>query len=119
MHTTLIVARHLPGSEGEIARLFAASDATGLPAEIGVHTRKLFTFHDVYIHLVESPAPVGAAIDKAHGNPEFQRLSTALDAYIQPFTGSWGTAERASARQFYQWERGRGVVLAPQADPGR
>lgn len=114
MHTTLIVARHLPGSEDAIARLFAESDGTGLPEEIGVHTRKLFTFHDVYIHLVESPGPIGHAIDKAHANPVFQQISTALDAYVRPFEGRWGNAERASAKQFYEWRRGTGVVLPAQ-----
>ncbi|MFM9607299.1 TcmI family type II polyketide cyclase [Streptomyces niveiscabiei] len=110
MHTTLIVARHVPGSEKEIARLFTESDGTGLPEEIGVHTRKLFTFHDIYIHLVESQAPVGRAIDAAHANPLFQQISTALDAYIRPFEERWGDAERASAKQFYEWRRGEGVV---------
>ncbi|MFE0173509.1 TcmI family type II polyketide cyclase [Streptomyces sp. NPDC059002] len=110
MHTTLIVARHLPGSEAEIARLFAESDASGLPEEIGVHTRKLFTFHDVYIHQVESEVAAGPKIESHRKNPLFQQISEALDAYIQPYQGSWGSIHAASAKQFYQWERGRGVV---------
>ncbi|MFG3253172.1 TcmI family type II polyketide cyclase [Streptomyces sp. NPDC048172] len=110
MHTSLIIARHIPGSESEIARLFAESDASGLPEEIGVHTRKLYTFHDVYIHLVEAPAAVGPNVERNRDNPLFKDISKALDEYIRPYQGSWGSIHAASAKQFYQWERGKGVV---------
>jgi hypothetical protein len=110
MHTTLIVARFRPGSEGEIARLFAESDATDLPDIIGVQRRKLFTFHDLYIHMVEAEKPVGPAVEREHGTALFQQISKALDAHIIPFEGKWGSVHQASARQFYHWERGRGVI---------
>lgn len=110
MHTTLIVARYKPGSEPEIARLFAESDSTELPNLIGVTRRKLFTFHDIYIHMVEAENPVGPALEKNRSNPLFQQISRDLDEYIIPFTGKWGSVYQASAQQFYHWERGRGVI---------
>ncbi|QXJ21839.1 TcmI family type II polyketide cyclase [Actinomadura graeca] len=110
MHTTLIVARFRPGSEAEIARLFAESDSTELPGIIGVQRRKLFTFHDIYIHMVEAEKAVGPAVRREHGTELFQRISKALDEHIVPFEGRWGSVDQASARQIYHWERGRGVV---------
>lgn len=111
MHTTLIIARHRLGSEPEIARLFAESDATELPHLIGVHTRKLFTFHDTYIHMVESERPVPPVLEKNRDNPMFQHISKALDDYITPYEGMWGSVHQASATQFYHWERGTGLIV--------
>lgn len=110
MHTTLIVARHVPGSESEIARLFAESDATELPHLIGVRTRRLYTFHDIYIHMVQADRPVGEALEKNRGNPLFKQISEALDEYVTPFEGKWGSVHQASANQFYHWDRDRGVI---------
>lgn len=110
MHTTLIIARFKPGSEPEIARLFAESDATELPDLIGVQSRRLFTFHDIYIHMVQAEQPIGPALEKNRENPLFRHISTALDEHITPFEGKWGSVHQASARQFYQWERGQGVI---------
>lgn len=114
MDPTLIVAHFKPGSEKQIARLFAESDATELPDLIGVRSRRLYTFHDVYIHLVEgTERPVGPAVDRLHSHPLFQQISKALDDYIVPFEGRWGNVEQASAKQFYHWDRERGVLQQP------
>lgn len=110
MNTTLIVTHFVPGSEERIARLFAESDGTELPHLIGVRRRRLFTIHDVYIHMVEADRPVADGLGKHHDNPLFQRLSKALDEYIIPFEGKWGSVQQASAQQFYHWENGRGVI---------
>ncbi|MEU4834416.1 TcmI family type II polyketide cyclase [Streptosporangium sp. NPDC023615] len=110
MHTTLIVAHFKPGSEAEIARLFAESDATELPHIIGVKRRKLFTFHDIYIHMVEAEQPVAGPVTSHHDSPLFQKISKALDEHIMPFEGRWGSIQQASAQQFYHWEPGSGVI---------
>lgn len=114
MGPTLIVTHFKPGSEKEIARLFAESDATELPDLIGVQTRRLYTFHDIYIHLVQGvEEQVGPKVEHFHNHPLFQQISKALDDYIIPFQGRWGNVEQASAKQFYHWERGRGVIQRP------
>ena len=64
MEKTLIVARMRPGSEQDIASVFAASDATELPRRIGVQSRTLFRFHDLYMHLIEAEQPLSAAVDE-------------------------------------------------------
>ena len=114
MDPTLIVAHVKPGAEPHIARLFEESDATELPDLIGVRTRRLYTFHDVYIHLVEGTGEaVGPRVQAHHDHPLFQRISRALNEYVIPFQGRWGSVAQASATQFYHWERGRGVLLRP------
>nr|AEM44264.1 cyclase [uncultured bacterium] len=114
MDPTLIVTHFKPGSEKEIARLFSKSDATELPELIGVQSRRLYTFHDVYIHLVQGvERKVDADVTRLHDHPLFQEISKALDDYIIPFTGRWGSVEQASAKQFYHWERGLGVIQQP------
>jgi hypothetical protein len=110
MHTTLIVTHFVPGSEEKIARLFAESDGTELPDLIGVQRRKLFTIHDVYIHLVEAERPIAEGLEQHRASSLFQQLSKDLDEFIIPFEGKWGSVHQASARQFYHWERGEGVI---------
>jgi cyclase len=66
MEKTLIVARMRPGSEQDIARIFAASDATELPRRIGVRSRTLFRFHDLYMHLIEADDAMAKAFYHWH-----------------------------------------------------
>ncbi|MEV0318194.1 TcmI family type II polyketide cyclase [Streptomyces sp. NPDC050658] len=113
MNTTLIVAKMKPGSEADISRLFAASDATELPDLVGVRERRLLTFHDLYFHLVQTEAPLASRLNPQHDNPLFTSISEALDEFITPYQGAWGSVEKASARQFYHWQRGVGVVSRP------
>jgi hypothetical protein len=110
MHTTLIVTHFVPGSQEHIARLFAESDETELPHLIGVRSRRLFTFHDVYIHMVQADRPVAEGLSEHHDSTRFQQLSKALDAYIIPFENKWGSVQQASAQQFYHWDRDRGLI---------
>src|SRR5690242_4333496 len=53
-HRTLIVARLRTGREADVAAAFAASDRSELPHLVGVTSRSLFTFHDLYFHLISS-----------------------------------------------------------------
>jgi cyclase len=110
MATTLIVARMQPGSEAAISRLFAESDGTELPDLVGVQERRLLTFHDLYFHLVLSDESLARRLTPQHDNPLFRSISEAMDEYITPYDGHWGHVQEASARQFYHWKRGAGVV---------
>jgi len=49
---TVIVQRMRPGSEEDIARVFAESDAGGLPTETGVTGRWLYSMEDVFVHVL-------------------------------------------------------------------
>jgi cyclase len=101
----VIVARIKPGSEEEVARIFAESDKSDLPELTGVRHRSLFVLDDVYIHLVETDDEFAQAVDKVRDHPEFKEISRKLDAYITPYDPeTWKSPKDAQAREFYRWE---------------
>lgn len=103
MTRTLIVARIRPGAEAEVGRIFAASDATDLPAEIGVQERSLYSLHDIYVHVVDFTAGVEPALERARSLPGFQQISRDLTPYISPYDPNWARPQDAVARRFYHW----------------
>jgi len=101
----VIVARIKPGSEDEVARIFAESDATELPQMTGVRHRSLYVLDDVYIHLVETDDEFAAAVDNVRDHELFKDISRKLDPYIQPYNPeTWRSPADAQAREFYSWE---------------
>ena len=81
----VIIARIKPGSEEEVARIFAESDATELPRITGVRHRSLFVLEDIYIHLVETDDRFEEAVDRVRDHDLFKDISRKLDPYIQPY----------------------------------
>ncbi|MCO1580348.1 TcmI family type II polyketide cyclase [Crossiella sp. SN42] len=105
MHRSLIVARLDPAHTGEVARLFGESDQTELPHRVGVTRRTLYSFHDLYFHLVESEHEVGERLREVRETPLFQQLNTDLAGYVRPYHPSWRGPKDAMATPFYQWDR--------------
>ena len=105
MEKTLIVARMLPGSEQDIATVFAASDATELPRRIGVQSRTLFRFHDLYMHLIEAEQPLTAAVDSRREDPLFREVSQNLAPFVSAYDPeTWRVPSDAMAKAFYRWQ---------------
>ena len=101
----LIVAKIKPGSEEEVAALFAESDESELPHLGGVTHRSLWVLDDVYIHLVETDDEFGDAVASIRDHPLFKEISRKLDAYIQPYDPeTWKSPKDAMAKQFYVFE---------------
>jgi len=101
----VIVAKIKPGSEEEVARIFAESDETELPKIVGVRHRSLWVFGDVYIHLVETDEDFAEKVDDVRDHALFQEISRKLDPYIQPYDPeTWRSPADAQARQFYNWD---------------
>jgi cyclase len=101
----LIVARIKPGSEEEVARIFAESDETDLPKITAVRHRSLYVIDDIYIHLVETDDEFAATVDNVRDHELFQDISRKLDPYIQPLNPeTWKSPKDAQAREFYSWE---------------
>jgi cyclase len=106
----VIVARIKPGSQEEVKRIFAESDATELPRIAGVRHRSLYVLDDVYIHLVETDDEFAAAVDNVRDHELFQEISRKLDPYIQPYNPeTWKSPKDAQALQFYSWEPVQGA----------
>jgi cyclase len=105
MHRTLIVARLERGGAAQVADAFAESDRTELPHLLGVAARSLFSFHDLYFHLIESEQDVGPALATARDHPLFTDISTKLAAHITAYDPGWRQPHDAMAREFYRWSR--------------
>ncbi|WP_327681279.1 TcmI family type II polyketide cyclase [Kitasatospora sp. NBC_00458] len=108
MHRSLIIARMVPGSEGDVARIFGESDETELPQIAGVTHRSLYLLGDTYVHLLETDDPGQAAVEAARRHPEFSRVSERLTPFISPYLATWRSPQDAVARCFYSWEPGAG-----------
>ena len=103
----VIVAKIKPGSEEDVARIFAESDQTDLPGLAGVKHRSLFVLDDVYIHYVETTEDFEAAVDEIREHPLFKDISTRLDEHITPYDPeTWRSPKDATAREFYSWDAG-------------
>jgi cyclase len=108
MYRTLIVARMRPDAAKPIAEIFGNSDSTSeLPQLVGVRSRSLFQFGDLYLHLVEGERPVEAAVAQVADHPAFRQISTDLQAYVSAYDpATWRKPADAMAAEFYRWERG-------------
>lgn len=103
----LIIARMKPGSQDDVARIFAESDASELPEIVGVRHRSLWALNDLYAHYVETDADFDDAVSSVRDHPLFKEISRKLDAYITPYDpDTWRSPADAMAHQFYVWEPG-------------
>lgn len=105
MHSTLIVARMNPASTQDVARLFAAFDATDMPHTMGTRRRELFTYQGLYFHLQDFDEEDGhLGIETARSHPLFQGVSTDLREFIDPYEPqTWRSPADAVATRFYRW----------------
>ncbi|WP_175409399.1 TcmI family type II polyketide cyclase [Streptomyces sp. TRM64462] len=101
----LIVARMDPENARKVAELFAASDATSLPGDLGVTRRELFHYHDdLYLHLVEFAGDADHAMAAARVRDDFRRLCADLDPLVSPYDPeTWRGPADAAATSFYRW----------------
>lgn len=111
MHRTLIVAKMDARDRDEIAGVFAESDATDLPRIIGVSRRTLFSFHDLYFHLVEAPHDISPNLHKARGSALYSDINAKLGRFISPYDPDWKEPRDAMAAPFYSWTAEDGRTL--------
>ncbi|MGM1059873.1 TcmI family type II polyketide cyclase [Saccharothrix sp. Mg75] len=107
MHRTLIVARMAPDAADQVARVFSESDhRTDLAEVIGVRSRTLFRFGELYLHLIEGERPLEEAVSAHRYHPEFRRISEDLRPFVSPYDPqAWREPKDAMAEEFYHWER--------------
>jgi cyclase len=113
MNRTLIVARLKPGAEHQVADIFARSDATDLPAAIGVRERSLFSFHELYVHVIDFDAEPDEAMRAAQTLPGFRAISQELQPFIAAYDpDTWASPRDAMARCFYHYRSDRADLTA-------
>jgi cyclase len=101
---TLIVARMREQDAARVAAIFAESDAGALPKLLGVRSRSLFRFHDVYLHLIESDEDVRPQLAQIRQDPLFQDVNSKLADLVLPYDpATWAGPEDAMAERFYHW----------------
>ncbi|NEA55120.1 TcmI family type II polyketide cyclase [Streptomyces sp. SID13666] len=104
MRSTLIVARMKPTAAADVKQIFAESDAGELPHLIGVKERRLFRFHDLYLHYIASDEDVRGSIGELKGHELFTDVSDKLSPYIAAYEPqTWRGPQDAMAREFYTW----------------
>ncbi|WP_267242489.1 TcmI family type II polyketide cyclase [Streptomyces sp. PR69] len=109
-HRTLIVARMEPGKAGDIAKIFEESDSSELPHMIGVTRRTLFTFHDLYFHLVEADEDISPRLYQARSHPLYDDINTRLAQCVSPYDPDWKEPKDAMAQSFYIWTKEGGRI---------
>jgi cyclase len=110
VHRTLIVAKLQHPDPGPIAEVFGASDATDLPHLVGVSRRTLFSFHDLYFHLVEADQDITPNLYKARSHPLYTDINTQLSSLVAPYDPNWQEPKDAMAKPFYVWTADEGRV---------
>lgn len=106
----LIVAKLHPDSLQRIAELFAESDSGELPRLLGVRSRHLFSYRDLYFHYVEFAGDHRAALKAAAGRQDFTELSAALRPLVDPYDPeTWSSPADAVATGFYSWTPDEGA----------
>jgi hypothetical protein len=104
MSRALIIARMCPGAEADVRRIFAKSDATDLPHELGVLRRSLYRFADIYIHSIEMESEPTQSIHSGRTLPAFRQITEDLKPFISPYDpANWRGPLDAMATEFYQW----------------
>ncbi|MFF4403287.1 TcmI family type II polyketide cyclase [Streptomyces sp. NPDC001262] len=103
MHRNLIVAKLKTDDPSGIADVFGRSDETELPHMIGVSRRTLFTFHDLYFHLVEADEDVSPRLYRARSHPLYADINQQLTAFVSPYDPGWREPKDAMASPFYVW----------------
>lgn len=112
MHRTLIVAKLQEARDlAGITRAFEDSDSSDLPHMVGVTRRTLFSFHDLYFHLVEADGDITDNLYKARGHPLYHSVSDRLTSFVAPYDPAWREPKDAMARPFYVWTPDRGREL--------
>ena len=103
MHQTMIIAKMAPADADKVADIFGRSDATSMPREIGVRSRSLYQFHELYVHLIDFDRPAAEAMRIAQSLPSFRAVSDELRPFIEAYDPNWRSPQDAMARRFYHW----------------
>jgi hypothetical protein len=109
MDQIMIVAKMRSQDAPTVAEIFARSDATSMPHDIGVTGRSLYRFHGIYVHLIDFGRPAADAMQTAQRLPSFRAVSDDLRPFIEAYDPNWSSPRDAMADRFYHWTSPAGI----------
>jgi hypothetical protein len=115
----MIIAKMQPDHAPQVAEIFSRSDAGDMPYQIGVSSRSLYRFHELYVHLIDFSRPAGEAMAIAQQLPAFRAVSEELRPYITAYDPNWQSPRDAMAARFYHWTAAAGVSPDPTGVPAQ
>ncbi|MEU4712117.1 TcmI family type II polyketide cyclase [Micromonospora purpureochromogenes] len=98
----VIVCHMVPGSDDIVGDVFGYYDKSTRPQDLGVIGRRLLSFNDLYIHVIErreDPRISG----QTRGLPAFQKIAEAIAPYVTPYPKYWKNPSDSVAKEFYSW----------------
>ena len=108
MSRTLIVARMDRNNADAVKRIFAESDESELPHLLGVRERRLYRFHDLYFHSIESDDALAAPLGEVRDDPLWIDINQKLSGFISAYDPqTWRSPRDAMAEEFYLWRPSR------------
>lgn len=102
-YRALMIRRMEPGNAAEVARHFREHDLTDLPRDLGATRRTLFSYHDLYLHLIEATDGFPERLFAAQQRAEFQTIDNPLSRLLVPYRPDEPTMRQAQAQPFYEW----------------
>jgi heme-degrading monooxygenase HmoA len=112
-YRALMIRKMDPSHAPRVAELFAAHDRTDLPLELGATRRTLFSYHDLYLHLIEAEDGFRERLFAAAGRKEFAAIDAPLAGLLTPYLPDEPTMGQAQASPFYTWEAPLASELPP------
>src|SRR3569833_2694549 len=104
MSRTLIVAKMDRDNADEVKRIFAESDNGELPHHLGVRERRLYRFHDLYFHSIESDDALAEPLGEVRENPLWIDVNQMLSGLISVYDQQTCLSLRdAMGEEFYLW----------------
>lgn len=92
------------GTQPALAAAFDAHDATGFPERVGVSHRSLYSYHGIYLHLVEADHDVRPALIAHRSDPKWREVDTQVTALLNPVDPRFPSMPQAQATCFYTWD---------------
>lgn len=104
MSFRMIMVRMMPdGVEPALEQAFSLHDRSGLPESIGAVHRSLYSYHGIYLHLVEAPRDIRGDLAAHSGHPAFRAVDKAVTPLLRPVDPNYPSMSQAQARCFYEW----------------
>ena len=101
-YSAIIVNTQRQEHNAEVSRLFAESDATDIPRDMGTLRRQIYLWRGIYLHIQDFAEPDAIKVISAvwtEGDPRFLQLVNDLTQLIPPYDPEGNSL----ATRFYHW----------------